>query len=202
LESHSNQALRYQLACQVDREMAMPPHRALPDAYVTAFILVELLKRTTLEEMVAWTAEPPIYPKVSFGKHRGSLWSELPPDYLDWIVHKSELDDDTKWNARNELKRRDAAAEEVRKVYVMLAKFAISMCASIEDLKQWFVDEKEGRAQHGIHEGTTEYGEIVSACAARKSVLSKPSSAENGEHIPTMNPTEQLNGSDHSHRVG
>jgi exodeoxyribonuclease X len=202
-ESHSNQALRYQLACQVDRQMAMPPHRALPDAYVTAFILAELLKRTTLEEMIRWTAEPAVYPKVNFGKkHRGALWTEVPPDYLDWIIHKSELDDDTKWNARNELNRRAAAEIAARQAYVNLARFAASQALTLQDLKQWFIDEKEGRAQHGIYEGTAEYDSIVSACADRKRVLSQSSSAENGEHIPTNLPTEQQHGSEHSHRVG
>jgi exodeoxyribonuclease X len=56
--------------------------------------------------MIAWTKEPPLFPRIPFGKHRGAQWNEPPPDYLDWIAEKSELDVDMKWNAKRELQRR------------------------------------------------------------------------------------------------
>lgn len=107
--AHSNSVLRYWLGLELD-ERAMPPHRALPDAYVTAHILVELLGKATIGELIAWTKEPRVMPKITFGKHRGARWSEVPADYLDWLVFKSELDTDTKWNARRELERRRKSA--------------------------------------------------------------------------------------------
>ncbi|WP_262027629.1 exonuclease domain-containing protein [Microvirga sp. Mcv34] len=103
---HSNGVLRYWLDCDsaadFDDALAMPPHRAAPDAYVTAHILVELLKVATIEEMIAWTAEPSLLPKINFGKHRGKKWTEVPRDYLEWIL-RQEMDEDTKHTARHYL---------------------------------------------------------------------------------------------------
>ena len=77
------------------------PHRALPDAYVTAFILRELLELVTVEELIAWTDEPALLPRVTFGQHRGRAWDEVPLDYLAWIVDRSELGEDIKYTARH-----------------------------------------------------------------------------------------------------
>lgn len=110
--AHSNSVLRYWLNLDLLESRAMPPHRALPDTYVTAAILVELLTRggATFADLVAWTAEPRLMPKVTFGKHRGKKWGEVPYDYLDWLFFKSDLDSDTKWNARREMDLRRKSA--------------------------------------------------------------------------------------------
>ena len=69
---HGNQVLRYWLRPKdLDPVIASPPHRALPDAYVTAFILRELLELATVEELIAWTGEPALLPRVTFGQYRG-----------------------------------------------------------------------------------------------------------------------------------
>ncbi|MGX1693173.1 hypothetical protein [Brevundimonas naejangsanensis] len=112
--SHSNGVLRYWLEDQgllsLDHDTAMPPHRAGPDAYVTAHILKALLAAgATGREMIAWTQEPRLLPKITFGKHKGSQWSDAPADYLEWVAHRSDLDADTKWNAARELQRRRAS---------------------------------------------------------------------------------------------
>jgi exodeoxyribonuclease X len=73
----------------------------LPDAYVTAHILLELLHVATLEELVAWTTQPVLLPRVTFGKHRGGAWNEVPADYLGWIVEKSDLSEDVKFTAEH-----------------------------------------------------------------------------------------------------
>ena len=39
---HSNQVLRYWRGMRLDHARAMPPHRAGPDAWVTAHILADL----------------------------------------------------------------------------------------------------------------------------------------------------------------
>ncbi len=107
--SHSNQCLRYYLGLELDEALAMPPHRAAPDTYVTGFILVEALKLASVEDMIAWTSAPSLLPRVTFGKHRGQAWSDLPGDYLNWLVNKSEMDADTKFTAKHwlEQKRRN-----------------------------------------------------------------------------------------------
>jgi exodeoxyribonuclease X len=102
--AHSNQVLRYWLnldrATGFDRAVAMPPHRALPDAYVTAHVLIRLLQESTIEEMVGISAAPVLLRRIGFGKHRGLLFSEAPADYLRWIVDKAEFDSDVTATAR------------------------------------------------------------------------------------------------------
>ena len=104
--SHSNQCLRYWLGLELDDALAMPPHRAAPDAFVTAHILVEALKIATVEQMIQWTSEPSLLPSVSFGMHRGKAWADLPYDYLGWIVNKSNMDADTKFTAKHWMSER------------------------------------------------------------------------------------------------
>jgi exodeoxyribonuclease X len=110
-ESHSLQFLRYHLKLPVDRALAMPPHRAGPDAYVCAALMQRIIQeeRASLEDMVRWSKGAPLLHRVSFGMHRGKLWKDLPTGYLDWIVNKSDLDADTRANARHRLKERGAA---------------------------------------------------------------------------------------------
>lgn len=104
---HGVQVLRYWLNLPANVKFAMPPHRAMPDAYVTALILHALVEAgATVADMIEWTKLPSLLPKITFGKHRGLKWSEAPIDYLDWIVGKSDMDEDVKFTARHELKRR------------------------------------------------------------------------------------------------
>ncbi len=100
--AHSNQILRYWLKPRgLDPSLASPPHRALPDAIVTAHILRELLRVATVEELIAWTHEPVLLPRVMFGRHRGCSWSDVPADYLTWVVERSELGPDIKFTAEH-----------------------------------------------------------------------------------------------------
>lgn len=105
--SHSNQALRYWLNLDKefsDTSLAMPPHRAGPDAYVTAFLLRRLLELASAEELVELTKAPVRLRTVTFGKHRGVKWNDLPESYLSWIANKSDLGADEKFTARAVLK--------------------------------------------------------------------------------------------------
>ena len=99
---HSNQVLRYWLRPKdLKPAVASGAHRALPDAYVTAFILRELLELATVEELIAWTDEPALLTRVTFGQHRGCGWDEVPADYLAWVVDRSELGEDIKFTAQH-----------------------------------------------------------------------------------------------------
>lgn len=102
--SHSNQALRYFLGLELD-ERAMPPHRAGPDAFVTAHILRGLLCLRPVSDLIQWSSEPALLVKCGFGKHRGKKWADVPLDYLDWLVNKSDMDEDTKFTARHYLRK-------------------------------------------------------------------------------------------------
>lgn len=94
--SFSNQALRYAIPLELDRALAMPPHRALPDAYVTAHLLRALLALRPVERLIEISLEPGFVPRFTFGKHAGKTFKEVLADdrsYLDWIVDKADQTD-------------------------------------------------------------------------------------------------------------
>jgi exodeoxyribonuclease X len=106
----TNSVLRYYLDLGHDpvfnRALAMPPHRAGPDAYVTAHIFVRMYRlEGSLQRMFQWTVEPEMPPRIMFGMHFGKPWSQVPQDYLDWML-KGPFDSDKKWVAEMELNRR------------------------------------------------------------------------------------------------
>lgn len=106
--SHGNQALCYWLGIhkETDEERRHPPHRAEPDAYVTAHILLRLLQKASIEDMVAWTKEPPVMITCPIGKERGKKWADVDGGFLRWMTEQSTMEADLKWNARRELDRR------------------------------------------------------------------------------------------------
>lgn len=112
--SHSNQCLRYWLGLELEDALAMPPHRAGPDAYVTACILRQALTLATVEQMIEWTEQPSLLPRITFGKHRGQAWADVPLDYLEWLASKSEMDADAKFTARHWIENRKAAPRATR----------------------------------------------------------------------------------------
>lgn len=112
--SHSNGALRYWLEDQgllsLEHAKAMPPHRAGPDAYVTAHVLKALLTKATAKQMVAWTREPRLLPTCPIGKFRGKPWADVEAGFLNWMLRQPDMEADLKWNAERELERRRVAA--------------------------------------------------------------------------------------------
>lgn len=109
--SHSNGALRYWLEDQglirPDHVLTQPAHRAGPDAYVTAHILLALFNTgVTGREMVAWTKEPRLLPTCPIGKFRGKPWPEVEEGFLGWMLRQDSMEADLKWNAQRELDRR------------------------------------------------------------------------------------------------
>lgn len=110
-ESHANQAMRYRLGLDLPEHLAMPPHRAGPDSFVTAHILAAFLAAgARASHMVHWTTEPRWMPTIRFGKHRGTAWADLPLDYLQWMDKATDMDPDALHWARVELERRREAA--------------------------------------------------------------------------------------------
>lgn len=104
--SHSNQALRYWLKPEgLDREIADKAHRAGPDAYVTAFLLREMLKVHTVEELIAISDRPVLLPRCRTGKFYGKPWAEVETGFLEWMLGK-DFDEDTKFTVKHELERR------------------------------------------------------------------------------------------------
>jgi exodeoxyribonuclease X len=106
---HTNQVLRYYLDLDslpdFDPSLAQPPHRAGPDAYVTAHILRHFLDLTNFDDLVRWSSGPALLIRVGFGKHFNKKWAEVPVDYLQWIVGKSDISDrDVRATAKHHLK--------------------------------------------------------------------------------------------------
>ena len=91
--SHSNQALHYRLALNVPGNH--PPHRAMGDALATAALLVRQVETAgSVQRLLELSRQPALQRRVPFGKHRGRLWSEVPPDYLDWAARQDWDDPD------------------------------------------------------------------------------------------------------------
>jgi exodeoxyribonuclease X len=86
----------------LDREIGLPVHRAMPDAYVTAHHLRDQLNQAGLEQLLRWSDEPGLLPRVPMGPDRGRYWSEL--------------DDETlrRFSATVELEKRNAASPSSR----------------------------------------------------------------------------------------
>lgn len=109
LPAHSNQFLRYHFGYVHPYSLPpdkLVPHRALADCFVTACVLAEVLREAweqevSTAELIAWSTEPPLKSIVTFGKkHKGERYDSVPDDYLDWVIDKSDMDQDTKWCAR------------------------------------------------------------------------------------------------------
>jgi exodeoxyribonuclease X len=94
-----------------DGRLARPtpsPHRALPDALVTAVILDRMIDTLrsiytvegAIDELVRLTITPVLLKKVRFGRHYDSLWSDVPRDYLWWILDQ-DFDEDVQYTARH-----------------------------------------------------------------------------------------------------
>lgn len=104
---HSNQVLRYWRNLQLAPELAMPAHRAAPDAWVTAHILIDLLKEASVERLIEWNDDARSLERMPFGKHRGKAWPEVPTDYLQWLLDQSEMSDEVRNRASAELALRN-----------------------------------------------------------------------------------------------
>lgn len=102
LQGHSNGAIRYERGLCLADGRCLPSHRAGPDTWVTAHILLDLLKIYQPETLIEMSANPVLQLKCWLKAHRGKRWSEVPTDYIDWILHKS----DPEW--RNDPSNEDA----------------------------------------------------------------------------------------------
>ena len=95
------------------------PHRALFDALMTHDILQHMLDVVyddisagltdtgqlpqpweCIDRLVEMTASPVLLKKIRFGKHAGSLFSEVPVDYLQWCL-RQDFDADVMHTCRH-----------------------------------------------------------------------------------------------------
>lgn len=108
--AYSNQVLRYWLKIEGELHngdgaeiMQLPPHRALPDAWVTAHILYKMLDKHEPEALVKLTKAPILMKDCRFGKHAGKLWASVPKDYLAWMLRQKDFDSDAVHTAKHHL---------------------------------------------------------------------------------------------------
>ena len=105
LESFSNQMLRYLRRPEgLDHATGLPAHRAMPDAYVTAHHLRDMLNEASLAQLLAWSREPGLLPRVPRGPNRGAPWTAL--SLADLQALAMERDSDIRFSAETELRRR------------------------------------------------------------------------------------------------
>lgn len=105
LPRFSNQMLRYQRRPYgLVHEIGLPAHRAMPDAYVTAYHLRDLLNESSLDQLLSWSEEPGLLPRVPAGADRGKRWEEAGAAAL--IEMAGSRDADLRFTAEVEMKRR------------------------------------------------------------------------------------------------
>lgn len=88
------QRLRY--ACRLEDCVAgLDPHRAAFDAACCATLLPLECREIagaghepTPTLLRDWTAAIPLLARVTFGKHRGRYWHQVPQDYLKWLLRR------------------------------------------------------------------------------------------------------------------
>lgn len=118
LSSFSNQMLRYQRMPEgLVHEVGLPAHRAMPDAYVTAHHLRDMLNEVPVEQLVAWSDEPGLLARVPSGPDRGKDWHQLSLESLATL--SKDRDADVRFTALTELQKRGegtpfAAGEEAQ----------------------------------------------------------------------------------------
>lgn len=126
VESHSNGALWYELGLQrpMPPEAGSMPHRALFDALMTRDILEWMIDlcltdgtivgyeedadrtpASAIKYLVWLSQQPVLLTKCRFGKHRDSLWEDIPSPYMEWVLGQ-EFDEDTKHTCRHWLRER------------------------------------------------------------------------------------------------
>ena len=109
--SFSNQVLRYwRMPEGLDRSTGLPVHRAFPDAYVTAHHLRDQLNEAGLEQLLAWSGEPGLLPRVPYGLDRGMGWHELEDDTLQRYI--TDRNEDVRFSARKEVERREGTGPQ------------------------------------------------------------------------------------------
>lgn len=92
-------------ALELDVPIEMHCHRAGNDSFITGKLLealVELMENTGLlnldepygPQIHKWAADPIIYERFPFGKHKGELITDIPPSYWQWAMKNTNWFDE------------------------------------------------------------------------------------------------------------
>lgn len=96
-EAHNISALIYMITkgSEKAREMIKKAHRADMDIILTANILmheIHHLNIQSIEDLYKASEDARIPRTINFGKHRGSAITDLPADYMQWLLRQDDLD--------------------------------------------------------------------------------------------------------------
>ncbi len=100
LDCYKLQYLRYYYDLNVEAKA----HDAAGDVAVLEALFNELLKTTTIEDMIVMTKNPILLKKIQFGKYKGQEFKEIDKGYLEWLNGQSDLDEDLKYTLKHYLK--------------------------------------------------------------------------------------------------
>lgn len=108
--SHKNQFLRYWLGLQkLVYASTSFAHRALYDSECTTYLFQHLLSKATsenpVEAIIHLSNNPRLLKICKLRKHMDKPWSEVPKDYLNWILnprtpHPQPFDEDIVFTAK------------------------------------------------------------------------------------------------------
>ncbi|KRE05009.1 DNA polymerase III subunit epsilon [Bosea sp. Root381] len=108
LPRFSNQMLRYQRMPEgLVHEIGLPAHRAMPDAYVTAHHLRDMLNDASVEQLLSWSTQPGLLPRIPAGPDRGKTWDQIGDTALRELSKARDVD--VRFSASSELCRRGSS---------------------------------------------------------------------------------------------
>jgi len=93
-------------ALKLDVPIDMYCHRAGNDSFITGRLLeyfVDMMEEMGIlnveedygPQIAKWTAEPIIYKRMPFGKHKGELMKDVPHSYWNWAMKNTQWFDET-----------------------------------------------------------------------------------------------------------
>lgn len=96
-EAHNISALIYLISkgSEKARDMLKGAHRADADIILTANILMHIIHHLNIqniEELFLASEDARIPRTIGFGKHKGSAITDLPADYIQWLLRQDDLD--------------------------------------------------------------------------------------------------------------
>jgi len=107
IPKYNLQYLRYYLGLEIKASA----HDALGDILVLEAVFNRINTKfkenglkEPVQEMIRISNNPILIPRMPFGKHKGILFSEIPPDYLQWLL-TTELDEDMTYTVKTHLER-------------------------------------------------------------------------------------------------
>ncbi|MBU1386938.1 MAG: DUF3820 family protein [Proteobacteria bacterium] len=106
---HSLQYLRYFLGIKIEANA----HDALGDILVLEKLFERLFIKMTKDigpaavenKMMDISSRPVLLSRMTFGKHKGVLFREIPGDYLQWLSGQGDLDEDLRFTVGHYLSR-------------------------------------------------------------------------------------------------